>query len=208
MGLGGPGEGEEGKTCARAWRLQFAACTRHPCIPLPISTHCALKCSHHRPPRVSGGGGRAWPRLHGGLRTKRPCAPMPSTLAHPRSHGLHPRCILAASAAVARGMECAVCAATPSCISLILPMCSARPSIQAFPNVSMQHSTMHPQTATAGSPWHGRQRAGRSRHSPPCSMSEECPCSPRPAAPMRAGKTLGASGGLTSGEWQGAWLGW
>jgi len=54
--------------------------------------------------------------------------------------------------------------------------------------VSIQHSTIHPQTATAGSPWHGRQQAGRSRHSPPWSMPEEWPAmpsSPRPAAPMR-----------------------
>jgi len=215
-GREGPGGREEGKTCVRvcAWRLRFAARTRPPCSPLPTTTHSALQCSHHWPPRVSEGGGRAWPCLHGAVCAQNgPARPCPPPLRTPEATG----CILGACLLLLlrwRVEWSAQCAATPSCISLKFCL-SARPAtrIQAFPTMSTQHPTMQPQTAVAGSPWHGRQRAGRSRHSPSWSMPEEwpaVPCSPRPAAPLRAGKALGASWGLPIvGRGRGRdWGGW
>ena len=95
---------------------------------LPPLTHGCLRGCCHCPSQVSGGGGRAWPCLH----TEEPCARRPSALLHPSSHGVHPRCMLAAPAAVARGIECS--ATTPFCLSLILPKCSAHHSHSSSPH--------------------------------------------------------------------------
>ena len=143
------------------------------------------------------------------LRTTRSCAPTPSALAHPRGHGLHPRCMLAARAAVARGrMECAVCAATPSCISLILPKCSARHSHSSLPQCEHAALNQAPPNSNSRKPMAWDVASGAQRTPPrgQC-LRNGPPCPPRPAPrpqcgvarrlePQEASPVWGVAGGV------------
>jgi len=116
---------------------------------------------------------------------------MASHLAHPSSHGVHPRCILVALAAVAHGMECAVCAATPACISPILLKCSAQHSNSSTPHC--EHAALnHAAPKTCSRRPMAWEAAGRARAGVP--PLGQCPA--RLSRGPIAGWAYGASWGL------------
>jgi len=127
---------------------------------------------------------------------KSPCAPTPSALLRPSSHGVSPVGLPDAHAAVAHGMR----VRSPSCdafpaheFALVFQPATSN---QPIPCGSVQHSIMQPQTAVAGGPWRERQQAGRSRHAH--GQSPWAPCSPPPAPPMtrRAPEATGSVQGV------------
>ena len=148
-------------------RLVHAPCAAH-CPQLPTVPFSEATIGLHGCPEVGGGHGRACMELLAHKTALRahalhPCAPQ-----KPWGASLWHACCSCCGGA-RNGVRSARC---DSLMHLTGFWLSAQPAtpIQAFPTGGTQHSTMQPRTAVAGGPWHGRQRAGRSRHLPPWSM--------------------------------------